>query len=98
MYKAYLADATVNYIRTSLLKLICIDGQSANITMLNQHLCNFSIGSIVEKAIGIYTLFTIFKPCMAKNISRAVVLMIPYQRNFNTVIILKSISTNYSSV
>ena len=98
MHQTHLANTTMQHIRTSLLKLIGVNGQSTDVTVLNKDLCNFAISGVIEKAIGINTFLTVLKPCMTENITRTVVLMIPDQRDFNTVVILESVPTNYSSV
>jgi hypothetical protein len=88
----------MQYIRTSLLKLIGVNGQSANVTMLDKDFRNFTVSGVIEEAIGVNTFLTVLKPCMTENITRTVVLMIPDQRDFNTVVILKGVPTNYSPI
>ena len=98
MHQAHLANTSMQHIRSSLLKLIGVNGQSTDVTVLNKDLRNFTISSIIEKAVGVNTFLTVLKPCMTENITRTVVLMIPDQRDFNTVVILKGVPTNYSSI
>ena len=98
MYQTHLANTAMQHIRSSLLKLIGVNGQSTDVTVLNEDLRNFAISGVIEKAIGVNTFLTILKPCMTENITRTVVLMIPDQRDFNTVVILKGVPTNYSSI
>ena len=98
MHQAHLANTAMQHIRTSLLKLIGVNGQSTDVTVLNEDLRNFAISGVIEKAIGVNTFLTILKPCMTENITRTVVLMIPDQRDFNAVVILKGVPTNYSSI
>ena len=98
MHQAHLANTAMQHIRTSLLKLIGVNGQSTDVTVLNKDLRNFAISGVIEKAVGVNTFLTVLKPCMTENIARTVVLMIPDQRDFNTVVILKGVPTNYSSI
>ena len=98
MHKTHLTNTTMQYIRTSLLKLIGVNGQSANVTMLDKDFRNFTVSGVIEEAIGVNTFLTVLKPCMTENITRTVVLMIPDQRDFNTVVILKGVPTNYSPI
>ena len=98
MYQTHLANTAMQHIRSSLLKLIGVNGQSTDVTVLNEDLRNFAISGVIEKAIGVNTFLTILKPCMTENITRTVVLMIPDQWDFNTVVILKGVPTNYSSI
>ena len=98
MHQTHFANATMQYIRASLLKLIGVNGQSTDVTMLDKDFRNFTISGVIEEAIGVNTLLTVLKPCMTKNITRTVVLMIPDQRDFNAVIILKGVPTNHSSI
>ena len=98
MHQAHLANTAMQHIRTSLLKLIGVNGQSTDVTVLNKDLRNFTISGVIEKAVGVNTFLTVLKPCMTENITRTVVLMIPDQRDFNTVVILKGVPTNYSSI
>ena len=98
MHQAHLANTAMQHIRTSLLKLIGVNGQSTDVTVLNKDLRNFTISGVIEKAVGVNTFLTVLKPCMTENITRTVVLMIPDQRDFNAVVILKGVPTNYSSI
>ena len=98
MHQTHLANTAMQHIRTSLLKLIGVNGQSTDVTVLNKDLRNFAISGVIEKAVGVNTFLTVLKPCMTENIARTVVLMIPDQRDFNTVVILKGVPTNYSSI
>ena len=98
MHQAHLTNTAMQHIRTSLLKLIGVNGQSTDVTVLNKDLRNFTISSVIEKAVGVNTFLTVLKPCMTENITRTVVLMIPDQRDFNTVVILKGVPTNYSPI
>ena len=98
MYQTHLANTAMQHIRSSLLKLIGVNGQSTDVTVLDKDFRNFTISGVIEKAIGVNTFLTVLKPCMTENITRTVVLMIPDQRDFNTVVILKGVPTNYSSI
>ena len=98
MHQTYFTNASVNNIGTILSKLICINRQRFNVAVLNQCLTNFTGFSVIEEAIGIHAFLTILKPSMAKNIARIVVLVIPNQRNLNSIIFLKRIMANYSTI
>ena len=98
LYQTNFANASVYNIRAILLKLIGINRKRANITVFYQHFANFTGFSIIEEAIGINTFVTIFEPGVTKNISRIVVLVIPNQRDFDPIISLKCVPTNYSSI
>ena len=98
MHQTHLANTAMQHIRTSLLKLIGVNGQSTDVTMLDKDFRNFTVSGVIEEAIGVNAFLTVLKPCMTENITRTVVLMIPDQRDFNTVVILKGVPTNYSPI
>ena len=97
-HKTYLPNIAMHNIRALLLKLIRIDRQLINISMLYINLCGITKIRIIKIAVSIYTFISVFEKCMAYNSIRICVVMIPYKRNLLTIIMLKSISANDSAV
>ena len=96
--KTYFTNSSVNNILTILLQLICIDRQSCHIPMLNKLFRIIARGSIVKRAIGINAFFTVLKQSMPENIHWVIVVVIPDQWDFLSVILLKCIFPDRASI
>ena len=91
-------NCTVKNISALLFELICIDGQLRHILMPHQFFCFISGFGVVEETIRINTLVAVFKKCVTEDVAGFVVKMIPYKRNCLTIVMLKGILANDSSI
>ena len=96
--ETYFSNHTMNNIGTNLLKLIGYNRHAIDVAMLKHLLCTLRFRIAIKDAIGPDALRTILKQRMTQNIVRVIVLMIPDQRNFSTIVIFKSIFTNRSTI
>ena len=93
-----LSNITMSYIRHTLLKLISINRECINIAMLNKKLCGLTRFSIIKGTVSIHTFILIVKQDIAKNFIRIVMLMVPNKRNLLTIVMLKCILHDCSSI
>ena len=93
-----LTNHAVNHISSILYKVICPNGQCTHIAIIDQLLTGTTRVSVIEIAIGIYTICSIFEIGMPKNIRDTVVLMPPTERHFLAVLILKSIRHDHTLI
>ena len=70
----------------------------SDITMFNINLCRLSKVCVVELTICIYTFRTILEFGMANDPIRICMVMVPNKRNRFSVIMLKSIFTDYATI
>ena len=88
----------MNHIRSILYKVVCPNGQCTHIAIIDQLLTGTTRVSVIEIAIGIYAICSIFEIGMPKNIRDTVVLMPPTERYFLAVLILKSIRHDHTLI
>ena len=93
-----LTNHAVNHISSILYKVVCPNGQCTHIAIIDQLLTGTTRVSVIEIAIGIYTICSIFEIGMPKNIRDTVVLMPPTERHFLAVLILKSIRHDHTLI
>ena len=93
-----LTNHAVNYISSILYKVVCPNGQCTYIAIIDQLLTGTTRVSVIEIAIGIYAICSIFEIGMPKNIRDTVVLMPPTERHFLAVLILKSIRHDHTLI
>lgn len=98
MNQTYFTNFSMKNVAPSLLKLIGVDRQSTNVSMFYKDLSNLAGFRIVEKAVGINTFRTIFQPCMTEYIAWVIVLMVPYERDFDSIVMFERVSANHSSI
>ena len=93
-----LTNHTVNHISSILYKVVCPNGQCTHIAIIDQFLTGTAGVSVIEIAIGIYTICSIFEIGMPKNTCDTVMLMPPTERHFLAVLILKGIRHDHTLV
>ena len=91
-------DVSMQNIVHILLKLVRINRKSIYVTMLNEQLCSIACVGVIKFAVSVNALVTILEHGMPKNFVNIVVLVIPNKRNFLTIIRLKCIFHDYSTV
>ena len=96
--KANLLDLAVNHIRTLLPNLIRTDGHRVHVTALDKNFTDLTIRRIVKLAISVNTFRAIKKKCVTKNVCGISMVVIPYKRNFISVVIFKSITTDHTTI
>ena len=92
------SNITVNNIRSVLTKLICPNGQISNIAMFYKRLRGLTILGIVKFAINTNAFAHILENAMTKNIVHRIMLMVPYDGNYSTIVFLESIMHNDSTI
>ena len=99
-YKAYFFDIAMKYVASALVlrKMISINRQCFYIAMHNQLSSLFARLATIERTVGIYAFGFVLKRRLTQAVERIVVLMVPYQRDYVTVVVLESISTNGSTI
>ena len=97
-HKAHLSNIAMNNIRHILFKLVCINGERHNVTMLNKHLTCLARFCVIKCTICINAFITILKKSVTKNLIWIIVAMIPNKRNSLTIIVLKSIFHDNSAI
>ena len=93
-----LTNHAVNHIRPILYKVVCPNGQCTHIAIIDQLLTGTTRVSVIEIAIGIYAICSIFEIGMPENIRDTVVLMPPTERHFRAVLIFKSIRHDHTLI
>ena len=96
--EANFTNGPMNDISTVLLQLVRIDGQCRNIAMFNQPLSILTSFCIIKSTVSVHTFFSILEQCVAKNIKRFIVLVVPNQGNLLPVIIFKCIFSDSSAI
>ena len=96
--EANFTNGPMNDISTVLLQLVRIDGQCRNIAMFNQPLSILTSFCIIKSTVSVHTFFSILEQCVAKNIKRFIVLVVPNQGNLLPVIIFKCIFSDGSAI
>ena len=94
----YLSDRSVNYITSGLLKLIRVNGQASDITVLDKRFRLLSTFGLVERAVSINTLGLIVQFGPTEHVLRVIVLMVPNQRNPLSITVLKCIAANHAAI
>ena len=97
-YQTHLSNITMNNIRHILFKLICINRERNDVAMLNKQFASLARFRVVKCAICINTFVTVLKKSVAKNLIWVIVTMIPNKRNGLTIIVLKSIFHDNSTI
>ena len=97
-HKANLSDYTMENISTSLNQLISIDGQCCDVLMLNILLSCTAFFGIIKCTVTVYTIITILKEHMTKNITDLAMDMLPNQRDSHTITIFKCVLSNGSTI
>ena len=97
-HETYFTNSSMNYIAAMLFKLVCVDGKCSHITVAHKLASIITSGRVIKCAICINTFITILKQRMPKNVHRIVMIMIPHKRDGLTIIVLKCIFSDCSSV
>jgi hypothetical protein len=97
-YKTYFANFTVDDITAFLFESVCVNRQGFNIAMLNQFFCCLAGFGIIERAISIDAFGSILETCMTENFVGAVMLMVPNQRDFLSIVMFESVFHDNSAV
>ena len=92
------SNITMNNIRSVLTKLIGPNRQMFNIAMFYKRLRGLTILGIVKFAINTNAVAHIFENAMTKNIVHRIMLMVPYDGNYSTIVFLESIMHNDSAI
>ena len=97
-HQTHLSNIAVNNIRHILFKLVGINGKGHNIAMLDKQLASLARFRVIKCTICINAFVTVLKKSVAKNLIWVIMTMIPNKRNGLTIIVLKSIFHDNSSI
>ena len=86
-----LTNNTMLDITTILTQMIGIDGKRIDVTMGNKFLCLLCSRRIVEYAIAINAIVTILEQCMTENVIGRIMIMLPNERDYISILFGKCI-------
>ena len=97
-HQTHFSNIAMDNIRHILLKLVCINRKRYNIAMLDKQLASLARFRVIKCTICINAFVTVLKKSVAKNLIWIIMTMIPNKRNGLTIIVLKSIFHDNSSI
>ena len=97
-HKTDFTNLSMQDVSAIMLKLVGVNGQSRNVTVLNSNLCGLSRLAIVELAVSDYSIGLVHKQCVAKDVIRGVMLVIPNKRDCFAITLFECVTPNSPAV
>src|SRR5690606_35577675 len=97
-HEAHLSDETMQNVLALLHELVRVDRKRDNVSVLHGDLGTLSLGRRIEETARVDAVLSMFKDCLAKNVLRIIVSVLPNQRHSHLVLMLESVGGDRSTI